>query len=253
MEKRSPIKEKPLRQAGQSLDEEINRIFSEEINVYIGYVFMWVFIAAVEWIRWFTKMPPHPLFVTFLFVIVVIYSVRKIVLFKQQVKRLELALQGERTVGQYLEILREKGYRVIHDIIGDGFNVDHVVIAPQGIFTIETKTASKPAKGESKIIFDGENILINGYKPERDPLIQAKAEAGWLKNLLKESTGKEYPVKPVVIYPDWWVDKCPKSDVWVLNQKALPSFIEHSKVILTPDEIGMAHSHIAAYIRSCNL
>ena len=44
-----------------------------------------------------------------------------------------------------LEDLRAQGYAVFHDIPGDGFNVDHALIGPAGIFAIETKTRAKPA------------------------------------------------------------------------------------------------------------
>jgi hypothetical protein len=50
-------------------------------------------------------------------------------------------------VGQYLETLRARGYRVLHDLIGDGFNVDHALIGPDSIFTVETKTYHKARQG----------------------------------------------------------------------------------------------------------
>jgi len=36
-------------------------------------------------------------------------------------------IEGERAVGECLDQLRSDGYQVFHDILGDGFNVDHVV------------------------------------------------------------------------------------------------------------------------------
>lgn len=55
---------------------------------------------------------------------------------------LKLGRSGERAVGQYLENFRESGSHIYHDILGDSFNVDHVVISPKGIFVVETKTYS---------------------------------------------------------------------------------------------------------------
>jgi hypothetical protein len=37
--KKSPLKEKPLRQAGQSLDQEINRLFDEKIFFHSYWMF----------------------------------------------------------------------------------------------------------------------------------------------------------------------------------------------------------------------
>ncbi|GJM24502.1 MAG: hypothetical protein DHS20C16_09170 [Phycisphaerae bacterium] len=69
-----------------------------------------------------------------------------------------------------MEQTREKGYRVYHDIQCDGFNIDHVLIGPGGVFVIETKTASKPTKGNATIKYDGESTRIVAYEPERDPI-----------------------------------------------------------------------------------
>ena len=40
--------------------------------------------------------------------------------------------------------------------------IDHVIIGPAGIFTIETKTWSKPVRGEARIVFDGEKLTAGG-------------------------------------------------------------------------------------------
>jgi hypothetical protein len=57
-------------------------------------------------------------------------------------RTLRQGIEGEKAVGQFLERLREQRYQVFHDLVGDGFNVDHVLIGPAGVFTIETKTSS---------------------------------------------------------------------------------------------------------------
>ncbi len=47
---------------------------------------------------------------------------------------------GEELVGQVLDGLRERGWFVLHDVhLGHG-NIDHVLVGPAGIFTIETKS-----------------------------------------------------------------------------------------------------------------
>jgi hypothetical protein len=51
-------------------------------------------------------------------------------------RSLRLAAEDEKAVGQFLEGLRERGYRVFHDVVGDGFNVDHVRIGPARSFDV---------------------------------------------------------------------------------------------------------------------
>jgi hypothetical protein len=89
---------------------------------------------------------------------------------------------------------------IFHDLIGNDFNVDHVLVGPAGIFTVETKTFSKPARGNAKVTFDGENVLVNGFRPDRDPVTQARAQANWLRNLVLESTGRKVVVRSVVLF-----------------------------------------------------
>lgn len=137
--------------------------------------------------------------------------------------------------------------------MGDGFNIDHIIICDRGIFTVETKTYSKPGKGRSEIQFDGETLLINGHPPYRDPVTQAKAQADWSRQILKESTGKEYPVKAAIVFPGWFIQATAKSKrngLWVLNPKALPSFIENEPKALRQEDVQLAAYHLSRYIRT---
>lgn len=93
---------------------------------------------------------------------------------------------GELPVGQLLERLRAKGYEVFHDIEGDGFNVDHVLIGRGGVFVIETKTISKRNDiRRNEVRYDGQSVLVNGFTPDRDPIAQVGANARWVHKLLE--------------------------------------------------------------------
>jgi hypothetical protein len=48
--------------------------------------------------------------------------------------------EGEEVVGQILEALRAEGWFVIHDVSFGRGNIDHILVGPGGIFTIETKS-----------------------------------------------------------------------------------------------------------------
>jgi hypothetical protein len=252
-ESRSPLKDAPLRYAGQSLDEEIQRVLEDDVFSYIAMAVFAVVLALHEWWRWFSNSPPQPEAFTVLALGTLAYTARKIVLARRKLKILRLARDGERTVGQFLESLRENGYRVLHDIVGNDFNVDHLLIGPKGVFTIETKTMSKPARGKPEIEYDGTQILVNGFKPDRDPVVQAKAQAHWIKDLVEELTGKSITVRPAVVYPGWFINQTTKGnwpDVWVLNPKALPAFIEKSDCKLSDEEVCSFHSHLSRYVRN---
>ena len=48
--------------------------------------------------------------------------------------------EGERVVGELLESFTDAGWRVMHDVtVGSRGNIDHLLIGPGGVFTVETK------------------------------------------------------------------------------------------------------------------
>ncbi|SHN92742.1 hypothetical protein BHECKSOX_1332, partial [Bathymodiolus heckerae thiotrophic gill symbiont] len=93
--------------------------------------------------------------------------------------------------------------------------------------------------------------------PKNDkPIIQVTAASSWLKGLLKDSTGRQFETKPVVVFPGWYVEptsEAKNSNVWVLNPKALPTFISNSKHRLSDDDVNMVAFHLSRYIRSYSL
>lgn len=48
--------------------------------------------------------------------------------------------EGEEVVGEILEGLLADGWQVIHDVSFGRGNIDHVVVGPGGLFTVETKS-----------------------------------------------------------------------------------------------------------------
>ncbi|NLV41364.1 MAG: NERD domain-containing protein [Candidatus Hydrogenedentes bacterium] len=252
---RSPLKGKPLRNPGQSLDEEITRVLDEEVSIWIVMGAFGLYLAAIEWLRWATEGAFHPVLVSFASLCFLAITAYKVSQSRKKLHNLRLGRDGERAVGQYLDMLREKGYRVFHDVIGEGFNVDHVIVSPHGVFTVETKTFSKPVgKAATVSLRDGE-VLIDGLTMDRNPVEQAKAQARWVNQVLRETTGKSFSVRPVIVFPGWFVDQMPKGgscDVWVLNPKALPTFIENEPVVLEQQDVMLATYHLCRHVRTTN-
>ncbi|MBL8485201.1 MAG: NERD domain-containing protein, partial [Rhodocyclaceae bacterium] len=179
--RRTPLKSKPLRNPGQSLQQQREELITDKVLWPMMVAVMVIIVAGLEWFRFFHPLPPQPWVMTFIAVLGILYSVWTIKRNAPRIKALKLAEEGEKAVGQYLEKFREFGYQIFHDVMGDDFNVDHVLIGPAGVFTVETKTWKKPAKGSPRISFDGECLKADGIVPSRDPVVQAKAQASWLR------------------------------------------------------------------------
>lgn len=248
---RSPLKDKPLRNPGQSVEEARRKLIEDRFELP-AYVAACLFaIAALEWWRYFANLPPKPALMTTVAMGALAFAAWRLWRIRPEARALRQAIEGEKAVGQFLERLRDGGRQVFHDVIGEGFNVDHVVIGPEGVFTVETKTWSKPFNGDARISFDGETLLAGTQKPERDPVIQARAQSGWLGELLKASTGRSFEVRPVIVFPGWFIEtKTPRRDIWVLNPKALPSFLDQEPVRLSDAEVKLAAFHLSRYIRA---
>ena len=206
----------------------------------------------MEWWRYFSKQPPNPVVFTVVAVLFIGFAAWRVWRTRPRLRALKQGIEGEKAVGQFLERLRQAGYQVFHDLIGVGFNVDHVLIGPAGVFTIETKTWSKPARSEARIRFDGEKISAAGREPERDAAVQARAQAGWLRGLLVESTGRNFEVFPVVVFAGWFIEQAEGSlrNMWVLEPKALPKFLAAAPQRLAPEEVNLASFHLARFIRA---
>ncbi len=251
-DRRSPLRAPPLRTPGQSLDEEMQRLLDDKLVGYFMVAGTFFVLTFMEWWRWYFERPPRPMLLTVITVAILIFVGWKLAGLRQRFRLLRQGRDGERAVGQFLERLREDGYRVLHDLVGEGFNVDHVLIGPAGVFAIETKTISKPARGPAEIVYDGNQVLIDGFAPERDPIVQGKAQARWLRELIEESTGRRCEVRAIVVYPGWFVKSDARgkwSEVLVLNPRTLPAFLAKCEHCLPAADIQLITYHLSRYIR----
>jgi Nuclease-related domain len=250
MKYRTPLRHKPLRQAGQSLREERERLFEDRWLPWVLASAMCVALAVHEWYRSVLSAPPQPWTLTFLAVVVLGITAWKTYRLLPKMRNLRLGIEGEKAVGQFLERLHADGYRVFHDLQGPSFNVDHVLIGAAGIFTIETKTWNKPFSG-ARVSFDGEQLLVGGKSPERDAVRQARAQSAWLRAELRERSGREYKVRPVIVFPGWFVEAPAAAlrAMWVLEPKALPTFLLNETPQLSLDERNLASAQLSRMAR----
>lgn len=251
-EKKSPLKSAPLRLPGQSIQDRQIELLNDRLVAPAFLIAFFLGITIFEWSRFLRPTEPNPWLYSFVLLIAVGFFIYRLLRLRSELLRLRLAKQGERAVGQLLDTLRADGYQVFHDVLGKDFNLDHVLIGPGGVFTVETKTWSKPAKGSPEVLFDGEAIRVGGLEPDRNPVIQARAQAGWLRSVLSESTGHDFAVLPVVVFPGWFVKTSnrPRQALWVLEPKALIKFLKNREPQLTAEEIALAGFHLSRFIRA---
>jgi Nuclease-related domain len=146
----------------------------------------------------------------------------------------QLGFDGERFVGEELSRLIAAGFEVYHDVPFEEekrkkFNIDHVLVGPPGVFSIETKTRRKPvdeSRGkEYRVTFDG-SCLRWPWGTDTHGLDQAANNAQTLSQWLSSAVGDPVRVTPILTLPGWMVDRTvPRSTVQVLNPKEIRAVV----------------------------
>ncbi len=154
-----------------------------------------------------------------------------------------LGLRGEQAVAEKLAEVAECGYRAYHDIPGDGpWNLDHVVVGPQGVFVIETKARRKPAEKRAdqshyKAVLDGD-VLRFSNGDDRKVVTQVLANARWLSDYLRKKTGETVFVEPLIAVPGWWVERSGReSEVKAMNACYLAGYLRSRPAVLKPTQV----------------
>ena len=100
--------------------------------------------------------------------------------------------RGEERVSGILKNLPD-AYHVFNDFIAGGKHVDHVVVGPAGVFSVETKY------WRGAVTVEDGHILLDGQLPDRDPLAQTRKEAQLVKSTLA-AAGWSGAVTPVLAF-----------------------------------------------------
>lgn len=248
---RSPLKDKPLPVAGQSLDKRIRDILDDKFSIWIHDILFGFLMLMMSGMYLVLNPPKMMMFFGFFIYVVIICSIRipQLIRIRKKIRQLALGRNGERIVG---EILAELDAVVLHDIVMGNFNIDHVVISKYGIFLMETKTRSKPSKGQANIKYDGYTLDINGFIT-KEPLIQAKALAKELQSLICNLTGKSFYVQPAVIFPGWFIryqSVKANQDVLVANPKMLNGLVEKSHMTMTHVDQKIVSEALKRFVRT---
>jgi len=223
--KRLPFTQKILRPPGESLrlrliemDEKLNDRFVQLFLAAYSPLLM-AGLVALQGVRanagvWITVIA--------IAVIASIWSAFRLWKIINLRRRIRLGFEGERHVGEALNQLMLGGYRIFHDfLITDKpraiRNIDHIVIGPNGVFAVETKTRRK-VKGENgaKVtILD--NALKYPWGLDQRDLAQAQESAAWLAEWLAKMSDQRVNVGPILVLPGWFIDRRSKLSVTVLS------------------------------------
>jgi hypothetical protein len=214
-----------LRSPGESLRGEIEDI-NWDIASFLALVpipALGLYAAYATSAAFLSTFPP--LWLTGMYVLLALgvtaWMLRRVWLWLGKRRELVLGYEAELAVGQELHQLAHKGFHVFHDIPAKGFNVDHVVVGPEGVFAIETKGRAKATTEEGRtaeweVNYDGEYLDFQKWRTKA-PLEQATRQAKWLAEWLSSAVGERVTVIPVVVLPGWYVRRTGKPPIAVIG------------------------------------
>jgi hypothetical protein len=245
--KRSPLNMDMLRGPGESLNEQI-----KDLNFDIlMYLFMIptcsVLIYSIIITEYFSSGRQLNILSAFFYLIVIMgggsYLTSKVFKLLKLRNHLRLGYDCELAVGQELSNRARDGFFVFHDFPAEGFNIDHILVGPTGVFGIDKKGRSKSRVAENenwKLEYDGKKLIFRGWS-ESKPLEQAKSQALWLSLWLSKVTGGSCKVVPALAIPGWWIDRTAPGDMIVYNGKK-SDFFTKGRAILSLQQIkAIAH------------
>lgn len=240
--KKSPLNIDMLRSPGESLNEQIQDL-TFDILMYLFMIPVYsILIYSLIITEYFSSGGHVSIITSFIYLIAVVgggsYLLSKVYKLMKHRNHLRLGYDCELAVGQELTNRISDGFHVFHDFPADGFNIDHILVGPAGVFAIETKGRSKVRVAENenwKLEYDGEQLKFPEWA-ESKPITQAKTQAVWLSLWLSKVTGAPCKVIPVLAIPGWWIDRTAPGDLMVYNGKN-SEFLAKKKTILSPQQI----------------
>lgn len=249
-DRRSPIKDKPFKYPGQYLDKEIE-IFQLKRFRNLSIFLVVLAVAVYEILHAYYGVPPQPILATILVLASGIYCYYADSQLRGKIKSYEQGSEGEKIVGDILDSLKKDGARVFHDVVIDGadYNIDHVILSKHGIFIVETKTISKPTKGNPKISSNGKTVFGFG-KPNTEHIDQAVYNSRSLRSYLNKRSERQFRVHPVLVYPRWFVEAYADSRIWVLNPKVLQYHINREPETISETDYAVAELCLSDIARS---
>lgn len=147
--------------------------------------------------------------------------------FKRDYENWAQGAEGEEVVGKILEGLRAENWCVIHDVAFGRGNIDHIVVGPGGIFTIETKSR------DGKVWVD---------HLESNMLGQAYAE----KKTLEKITHME--VQALLVFSRGYVLPKPiarRRGVVILSARSLGWFFSQQPATISRERAEVIHRRLA--------
>ena len=238
---RVPVTERLLRGPGESLQKKLESL-EDQLSMELASAFVLPLMCASLYVlgRHTPSAGAATAGVSISGTTALVLICRRMFRLLDQKRNYRLGLLGERSVGEELNHLMLTGCRVFHDVPNDPYgNIDHVLIAPSGVYAVETKARRKKeaaGKNAHKVTFDGRSLRFADGAPETRCLDQATQKASRLSDWLSKAVGDSVHVQPVLALPGWFVERQGRGNVIVISGRAVKTLVR-GRAVLDPAKI----------------
>ncbi|RPJ76011.1 MAG: NERD domain-containing protein [Desulfobacteraceae bacterium] len=139
---------------------------------------------------------------------------------------------GRMEVVRALNSLEPNGYRIFHDVSGDGLSVHHVVVGRNGVFAVETTSGFGPPRakggGNATVTYNG-HVLFFPRRTDDRTVRRAEERAERLAQWLQQGVGEAVAVRAVVVVPGWFVKRTNPEGIPVVHPSQVASLFKYIK------------------------
>ncbi len=273
---RAPVQEKLLRPPGYSASQRVEALTDDFVEAGVVVACLGAGVAASVLLggrflwSWLTADPgsairgPIPTLLALVLYVgafaatlgLAIREGRRLLRLDEERENWRLGARGEQLVGEALNdpAILAAGYRIYHDVPGsEGWNIDHVVVGPGGVYVIETKARSKRPGNDGQpsheVQYDGQSLRFPHWE-DRKTLDQVKANVEWLRRWLGDHVSKDLAFHAIVVIPGWFVRANGNYPVKVMNSKYLKGFLPGQPKTFGPSILNPALSKLEERCRT---
>ena len=165
--------------------------------------------------------------------------VARVLRVKTDERAFRVGADGEEEVARRLSRLGD-AWHVVHAVpVGNrGSDIDHVVVGPPGVLTLNTKNHLG-----GNVWVSEHRVMVNGQKTHY--LRNSRFEAERASRLISAACGFDMPVQPVlVVMADRLTIKGMPSGVHVVGRKMIAKWLKARPETLTPGLVEEVFSHV---------
>ncbi len=170
-----------------------------------------------------------------------LYATNKLRRLEAKKKRLRRVYTGLQMVAQEINSLMSSGYQVYHDFPSGRFHIDHIIVGPNGVFTIQSRIPScfDGAVERRQLAVKAMGKELRALKTTDAVSIRTTAfHAAWLANWLLTAAGEAVRVQPLLTLPGFTIEAVDTADVVMADPAHIAGVVRTTCVNpLTPETI----------------